>query len=151
MQNGRNDNRITVIVEKEFGASAEFIFNAWLDKAFLAQWMFGPHVRDEEILELENYPEPGGTFSYLVKRGEHVINHLGTYLEIVPHKRLVFTWGVDVEAGADSVVSIEIERRSSGCTLRLVHDMDIKWAEYAERTKDGWSYMLSLLSQLHFN
>lgn len=137
--------RVVVTVKKFFSEPAESVFDAWLDTRSLSYWMFGPTVRDEEIISLTNDPKPQGRFSFIVKRGDTVLNHIGTYLEITRPTRLVFTWGVDVEPGDESIVAIDIVDSSDGCTLTLNHDMDMKWSEYAKRTEEGWTYMLELL------
>lgn len=139
---------IKVTIEKEFNATPEKVFDAWLDPKMLNRWMFGPDVRDEEVIKLENKPEVGGNFSYIVRREDQEIDHMGTYREIQRPNRLVFTWGVDVEAGDESVVTITIQSTESGCRLTLVHEMDPKWAEYADRTKEGWTYMMEKLAIL---
>lgn len=137
-----------ITISKDFNVSAEKVFDAWLEPDWIGRWMFGPEVREEEIIKLENKPEKGGTFSYVVKRDGDIINHTGTYREVQRPNRLVFTWGVDVEAGDESVVTITIQSTESGCQLTLVHKMDPKWAEYADRTREGWSYMLDKLKVL---
>ncbi|MBC9932035.1 SRPBCC family protein [Chitinophaga qingshengii] len=139
------DKRVFVQVEKAFEASAEKVFDAWLDIELLSHWMFGPAVRNEEILNLTNDPRPGGRFSYQVKRGNDILNHIGNYLEVKRPSLLVFTWGVDQEPGDESVVTIRITPTATGCLLQLEHDMDGKWAAYADRTEEGWTYMTGLL------
>lgn len=139
---------IKVIVRKEFSAPAEKVFNAWLDPNWLNRWMFGPDVREEEIIKLKNKPEEGGHFSFIVNRDGQEINHMGTYREIQRPNRLVFTWGVDVEAGDESVVTISIHSTESGCRLTLIHTMAPKWEEYKDRTQEGWSFMLEKLNLL---
>lgn len=138
-----NSPRVEVI--KEFSAKPGKVFDAWLDTDMLGKWMFGPDVRDEEIIKLENTPKVGGRFSYVVKRGNEMIDHVGTYREVQRPNRLVFTWGAGEEAGDESVVTIDIESTQSGCRLSLVHEMDPKWEEYEERTRDGWTFMLDKL------
>lgn len=142
---------IKVTIEKEFKTAPEKVFDAWLDPEWLNRWMFGPDVRDEEIIKLENNPEEGGHFSYVVNRDGQKINHMGTYREVQRPNRLVFTWGVDVEAGDKSVVIIDIESTENGSRLTLVHKLTPKWAEYADRTREGWSYMMDKLSVLLSN
>lgn len=138
-------NRVLVTVTKSFSESAESVFDAWLDTRSLTHWMFGPAVRDEQIVSLTNDPKPEGRFSFKVKRDGITLDHLGTYLEITRPTRLVFTWGVDDEPGDESIVSIDIVPAMDGCTLTLNHDMDIKWTEYAKRTEESWTRMLELL------
>lgn len=142
------DQRIQIEVVKNFTAAPEKVFDAWLDPEVLSRWMFGPEVRDEEIVSLENNPEESGTFSFVVRRDGNKLDHKGTYREINRPNRLVFTWGVDTEARDESVVFISIEATADGCRLTLVHKMDPKWEEYKERTIEGWTYMLSKLKEI---
>lgn len=140
-------NSPKVKITKEFSAKPGKVFDAWLDTDMLSQWMFGPDVRDEKIINLENTPKVGGRFSYVVKRGEEVIDHVGTYREVQRPNRLVFTWGAGEEAGEKSVVTIDIEPTENGCKLTLVHEMDLKWKDYVDRTRDGWTFMLEKLEK----
>lgn len=142
---------ITVTATRRFAASCERVFDAWLDPAVLDGWMFGASVRDEEIIHLRNDPRVGGRFSFLVRRGEQHIDHIGTYLEIDRPRRLVFTWAAQV-VGSDedadetpSRVSIELAPTDDGCTLTLTHSMDPKWGDFADRTRAGWTTMLGAL------
>lgn len=141
-------NRPKVKIEKHFTVSAEKVFDAWLDTKMIERWMMGPDLRDEEVLKLETNPKEGGTFSFVVRRDGEELDHKGTYREIDRPNRLVFTWGVNEEAGDGSVVTIEIQSTESGCRLTLVHEMDPKWEEYKDRTKKGWSTMLDKLDEV---
>ena len=71
-----------VRVNRRFNASSQRVFDAWLDPNMLSRWMFGPSVRDEEIVSLSLDPRPGGAFSFVVRRDGREINHVGEYLEI---------------------------------------------------------------------
>ena len=83
----------TVTVRRRFSASAEQVFDAWLDPAMIGQWMFGPKLRDEEIVSLKVDAQVGGRFSFVVRREGKELDHVGKYLEIDRPRRLVFTWG----------------------------------------------------------
>jgi uncharacterized protein YndB with AHSA1/START domain len=143
-----NNDRIRVEVDCDFNVDSTSVFNAWLDPKMIEQWMFGKTVRDEAIVKLENNPKEGGQFSYVVKRGEDILNHTGTYLEIRPYSKLVFTWGIGEEQAKESVVSITITPHGNGCHLSLVHEMDKKWESYKTRTRDGWTFMLNKLKSI---
>ena len=73
---------IRAVVIRRFHAPAERVFDAWLNREMLGRWMFGPAVRDEEIIHLSLTPRVGGSFSFLVERGGEDIEHRGKYLEI---------------------------------------------------------------------
>lgn len=134
---------IKVTVIRRFNNAPETVFDAWLDTEIIAQWMFGPGVRDEEIVRLTADPRIGGSFSFLVRRKGEEIDHVGTYLEIKRPDRLVFTWGIGEAKG--SRVFIDIVGREAGCELTLTHELDPDWADYADRTKGAWEKMLEVL------
>jgi uncharacterized protein YndB with AHSA1/START domain len=134
---------IKVSVVRHFNAAPERVFDAWLDPEMIAQWMFGPAVRDEEIVRITTAPRIGGSFSFLVRRKGEEIDHVGTYLEIKRPNRLAFTWGIGEAEG--SRVIIEIVGHEAGCELTLTHELAPDWADYADRTKAAWEKMLEVL------
>jgi uncharacterized protein YndB with AHSA1/START domain len=140
-------NPVRVRVSRSFAAPPEWVFDAWLDPARIGKWMFGPAIREEEVLHLKTDPRVGGKFSFLVRRKGTQIDHVGTYREIDRPRRLVFTWGVAGQSSDESVVTIEIRAMDTGCDLTLTHEMDPKWADYASRTEAGWTKMLNALAQ----
>jgi uncharacterized protein YndB with AHSA1/START domain len=133
-------------VERQFAAPTETLFDAWIAPDKISQWMFGPNIRDEEILHIETDPRPEGRFSFLVRRNGQELDHVGTYREVARPHRLVFTWGVGAEQGDASVVTISIATSESGSLLKLSHRIHPDWAAYAERTKAGWTRMLEQLA-----
>jgi uncharacterized protein YndB with AHSA1/START domain len=140
---------VEVRVTRYFEASPDRVFDAWLVPRTLGQWMFGPRVRDENVVRLDVDPRVGGSFSLKVERNGEVIDHVGQYLQIERPHRLVFTWAIKDESDdVPSEVHIDIEASGSGCVLTLVHRMDAKWSDYADRTRDGWTTMLDALADL---
>jgi uncharacterized protein YndB with AHSA1/START domain len=137
-----------VRVSHHFAAPAEFVFDAWLEPALIERWMFGPAVRDEEIIDLKVDPRIGGSFSFVVRRQGKPIDHVGTYREIDRPRRLAFTWGVAGDSAGKSVVTVEIKPTAHGCELQLTHAMDRRWAEFANRVQEGWTKMLGKLAEL---
>lgn len=83
---------VSVRVIRRFRASAERVFDAWLDPATIGRWMFGPAVRDEEVVRLAVDPRPGGRFSFVVRRQGAETDHVGEYFAIDRPRRLVFSW-----------------------------------------------------------
>lgn len=135
-----------VRVIRRFSASPERVFDAWLAPEMIGRWMFGPGLRDEEVLRLEVDPRVGGSFSFLVRRQGQEIDHVGKYREIDRPRRLVFTWGVAGASAEESRVIIDIVPLEIGCELTLTHEMHPKWADYASRTEAGWTKMLDALA-----
>lgn len=143
------DNTPTARVTRRINAAPERVFDAWLDPDLLGQWMFGPNVREEEVLHLKVNPQVGGSFSFLVRRGDAEIEHIGEYLEIDRPRWLVFTWGVRQEAGTEfSRVEVEVASVDGGSELKIAHEMDPNWAEFVERGKASWQLMADALARV---
>jgi len=108
--------------------------------------MFGPALGDETVPRIAIDARAGGRFSFLVLRGGEEIDHVGEYIALERPHRLAFTWGVAAIVDGDSRVTIDITRRGSGCALELTYELRPEWAEYADRTRDGWTDMLGCLA-----
>ena len=68
---------------------------------------------------VEADPRPGGMFHAADPSG---LSIEGTYLEVVPHRRVVFTWGgVEGLAPGQSTVEFVLEPDRLGTLLRLRH------------------------------
>lgn len=132
-------------VTRRFDFPAERVFDAWLTCSMIDQWMFGPAVRDEEIVRLAIDPRVGGAFSFVVERQGEEIDHIGKYLEIDRPRRLAFTWAVAGEK-AGSRVTIDIAAQGTGCELTLAHELHPDWASFVERTEEAWRKMLEALA-----
>ncbi len=137
---------IEVRVTQQFTAAPERVFDAWLDTKMIGQFMFGPQLRDEEIVRLTLDGRVGGRFSFVVRRQGQEIDHIGRYLEIDRPRRLVFTWAVAPDKEDASRVIVEITPAGTGCELTLTHEMGAEWADYRGRVTEGWTKMLGALA-----
>lgn len=139
----------TARVVRHINAAPERVFDAWLDPEILGQWMFGPNVREEEVLHLKVNPTVGGPFSFLVRRGDAEIEHIGEYLEIDRPRRLVFTWGVRQEEGTEfSRMIVEVAPSEGGSELNISQEMTPKWADFVDRAQGAWQRMADALARV---
>lgn len=141
-----SEQPVQIRIRRRFDVAAVRVFDAWLDPRLIGQWMFGTALRDEEVLRIAVDARVGGSFSFLVRRDQQALDHVGQYLEIDRPRRLAFSWGVGTASEAESRVTIEIAPQGAGCELSLTHRMHPKWAEYAGRTEAGWTRMLDVLA-----
>ncbi len=139
----------TARVTRHIKAAPECVFDAWLDPDLLGQWMFGPNVREEEVLHLKVNPKVGGSFSFLVKRGDAEFDHIGEYLEIDRPLWLVLTWGVRQEEGTEfSRVEVEVVPVEGGSELRISQILTPKWADFVEQAQGAWQRMAEALARV---
>jgi uncharacterized protein YndB with AHSA1/START domain len=136
-----------VFVTRNIKASAEKIYAAWLDPQMIGQFMFGPRLREEEILHINVDPVVGGKFSFLVRREGKEIEMFGEYLALNPAKNMVFTWlvsGVD----ASSKVTIEFMELGNGTELMLSHEIHPDFIDYVSKTEEGWNRITGALADI---
>lgn len=136
---------IRVVVTRRFEVAPERVFDAWLKRDSIEQWMFGPLVRDEEIVHLALDPRVGGSFSFLVEREEEDVDHIGKYLEIARPRRLVFTWIVTDEP-VGSRVSVDIAPEGAGCEVILTQELHPSRAGDVERITSEWERRFEVLA-----
>ncbi|HEY8893851.1 MAG TPA: SRPBCC family protein [Niastella sp.] len=140
---------VNATVEGLFSVPAERVFDAFLDRKMIGRFMFGPEIREEEIISLQNEPRVGGTFSYVVSRQGKTFEHTGEYLEIDRPKRLVFTWAVKEDpANNQSRIVIEIVPVIDGCELTLTHEMPRSQEDFVEQGKAAWGKMIDRLTEI---
>lgn len=137
---------IRVVVTRRFEAAPERIFDAWLRRELMEQWMFGPAVRDEEILHLAVDPRAGGGFSCKLEQDDEVVEHTGTYLDVVRPRRLAFSWMVEGEP-AGSRVQVDIEPRGAGAELTVIQELHPARAAEVAGREAGWEQMLDALAE----
>lgn len=136
-----------VVVLHRFAVSPERVFDACLDPAWVGRWMFGPNVRDEQVVRLNLEARVGGRFSFVVNRQGTEVDHVGEYLEIDRPRCLVFTWATRDTLPDMSRVIIEITPRDHGCDVKLTHVMGAQWSAFVDRAANAWSKMLDALER----
>lgn len=137
---------ITLRVTRRFDVPAERVFDAWLDPALAARWLFA--TPGGTMLRVDIDARVGGGFHIAERRAEGVADHHGRYREIDRPRRLVFDFWTDPDdADTPARVVVDIRPDDSGCELVLTQHMPARYAEYAERSERGWATLLALLAQ----
>ena len=131
------DNELLII--RTFDAPPRVVFALWSNAEHLKRWMGPknftcPHVTIDFRV--------GGAFRAMIMSAEHGENWFaGVYREIVPDKRLVFTFTWDNEgpsAGIETLVTITFEERD-GNTVQTFHQAPFRNVERRDRHVSGWS------------
>ena len=123
------------------------VYDAWTDPAQLRQW-FGPeNVRTRNITADVRV---GGNYRWDLTSAEgEEMSAFGEYKELVPGKKIVFTWQWDNDEAWEnrtSVVTIELDASRGGTELRLKHEQ-LPSEESRDRHHEGWNSLLDKLEQ----
>ena len=102
-----------LVVERRIQASPETVFGFFADPRRWLQW---------QGLEAELDPRPGGVFRMNVRGDGWAV---GRFLQVDPPRRIVFTWGWEIERSplppGSSVVEVELIPQGDGTLVRLTH------------------------------
>ena len=123
------------------------VYDAWTDPAQLRQW-FGPeNVRTRNITADVRV---GGNYRWDLTSAEgEEMSAFGEYKELVPGKKIVFTWQWDNDEAWEnrtSVVTIELDASRGGTELRLKHEQ-LPSEESRNRHNEGWNSLVDNLEQ----
>jgi uncharacterized protein YndB with AHSA1/START domain len=129
------EETISVRVTHRFAASAERVFDAWLDPSKVCKFLFA--TATGQIVRVELDARIGGRFSIVDRRDGEDVEHVGTYVAIERPRRLVFDLAVPKYSSDESRVEIAIQPLAQGCELTLVQHMAGRYAEVKARAQDG--------------
>jgi uncharacterized protein YndB with AHSA1/START domain len=129
-----------VIVERRVAARPETVFSFFSDGRRWLEW---------QGVEAEIELKPGGTFRVNVI-GDGFAS--GTFVEVVPNRRVVFTWGWErtgspVPPGS-SIVEIDLIEVTDGTLLRLTHkDLPESERDIHRRGWDNYTARLAAVGE----
>jgi uncharacterized protein YndB with AHSA1/START domain len=131
----------TGVVEQTLRISArpETVWRYWTDPERMCDWWGAAAQLD---------PRPGGT--YVVEMGGGPVMR-GEYLELVPHERIVFSFGWEPTEGAPDVPpgssTVEITLvPDAGDTILTLRHTGLP-AAHADEHLAGWDHFLPLLAE----
>jgi uncharacterized protein YndB with AHSA1/START domain len=131
---------VTLVVTHRCAASAERVFDAFLDPAVARRFLFA--TATGEMIEASIDPRVGGQFVFVERRPDMGdVRHVGEYREIARPHRLAFTFGVPQFDPRQTDVTIGIDADGTGCRLTLIQDGVAP--AYAEQSREGWSRILA--------
>jgi uncharacterized protein YndB with AHSA1/START domain len=131
-----------VVVRRTIAASAEDIFDCWLDPEALAAWMRPGTIRST-VAKVE--PRVGGRYEIVMQGEQGAIPHSGEYRVIDRPRRLVFTWRSPYAGPAETLVTVDFLRAGKGTEVVVTHEQ--LPAEARESHSRGWTSGLEHLDE----
>ena len=121
----------TLQIVRQLSHEPARVFSALTDPAKMSQWFF---CMESGGTKVTNDLRPGGKYTVEMAHGETPIVIHGVYLEVVPPKKVVFTWNSN-RGVEDSKVTIELSPTPEGTKLVITHELpEDKLPEHRE----GW-------------
>ena len=135
----------TLQMKRTFAAPRQRVFRAWTDATELARW-FGPSD-DYTAVVPELDLRVGGKYRLeMHHKGGNVHRVAGTYQEIHPPEKVVFTWKWDGRTDpVDSLVTIEFHDLGDSTEVILTHEQ-LPTVEERDKHAHGWTGCLEQLA-----
>jgi uncharacterized protein YndB with AHSA1/START domain len=108
----KNNLAEAVVIERTFNAPAWRVWKALTDGEEMKRWYF-------DLKEFK--PEVGFEFAFIVEHEGMKYHHLCKITEVIPQKKLSYTWRYKGHEG-DSLVTFELFATGDKTRLKLTHD-----------------------------
>lgn len=108
-----------LVVTRTFNAPARLVFEAWTRPELLEQWWV-PKSMGMSLLSLEADVRTGGRYRLVFRHEASTMEFFGTYLEVTPHSRLVWT---NEEGGDNGSVTTVTFEEADGRTLLVMREL----------------------------
>jgi uncharacterized protein YndB with AHSA1/START domain len=135
------DPSTTLVLRRAFTASRQRVFRAWISPVALEHWL-RPRGMGVTVSKLE--ARVGGSFRFEVEDGSSIV---GTYLQIVPPEKLVFTWSGGARQGRETVVTLDFLDQGPVTEVVLTHE-GLSTPEVRARAGSGWPSLLDALAEV---
>jgi uncharacterized protein YndB with AHSA1/START domain len=110
---------LELVVTRTVNASAHLVFEAWTNPDLFRRWWV-PKSYGLNLVSCDMDVRPGGEYRLAFLHEGSTMEFFGTYLEVTPHSRLVWT---NDEGDAGQTVTTVTFSENDGTTQIVVHDL----------------------------
>ena len=125
-----------LVIERTFNASTAQVWMALTDVDAMREWFF-------DLKEFQ--PRVGFEFQFVVEHDGMVYDHRCKITEVIPQKKLAYTWRYAGYEG-DSLVTIELSAKGGQTHVRLTHEgletLSGLSAFARGRFVEGWTHII---------
>jgi uncharacterized protein YndB with AHSA1/START domain len=136
IMNTESETAGAVVVERTLNAPVAKVWKALTDVNQMRAWYF-------DLKEFK--PEIGFEFEFVVEHEGNAYHHLCKVREVIPQKKIAYTWRYKGEPG-DSLVTIELLPEGEKTRLKLTHtgiETFPKTPAYARKNfEQGWTQII---------
>jgi uncharacterized protein YndB with AHSA1/START domain len=135
----------SLTIKRKLKAPPAKVYEAWTDPKKIARW-FGPE--GIEVVSAECDARVGGRFRVVMRAPDGETHDVsGTYREVVPGQKLVFSWAWISTPERESLVTVLITGDSNESMLTLKHEQFFD-EPARDRHHYGWSGAIDKLERL---
>jgi uncharacterized protein YndB with AHSA1/START domain len=130
----------SVVVRRTIAATAEELFDAWLDPQAMAIWM-RPGAIQTTVAKVD--PKVGGRYEIVMRSATETYPHTGVYRVINRPRQLAFTWISRGTEERESLVTVDFVARGASTEVVVTHEQLTEAATPSHT--NGWTSALERL------
>lgn len=135
-------------IKRVFDAPKELVFDCWTQEKHMANWFF---PKDFTVPYSQSDVRTGGSYRSCLRAPDGTDHWVaGTYREVTPHDRIVFTHAWQDEAGNgqhETVVTIALKDLGDGRTQLTFHQAFFLSEASRDGHAEGWGETLDSLER----
>jgi uncharacterized protein YndB with AHSA1/START domain len=132
----KNELAKPIVIERIFNAPVARVWKALTDVDQMREWYF-------DLKEFK--PQIGFEFEFVVEHEGNKYHHLCRVTEVIPEKKIAYTWRYKGEPG-DSLVTFELSPEGDNTGLKLTHtgiETFPRTPAYARKNfEQGWTTII---------
>ena len=145
MANTKTQERPSLSIVRKLDAAPAKVWRAITEPEFLKRWMAPGDDFKIPVAEVEL--RVGGHYHIIMHSPDGQVHDVsGSYREIVPNRKLVYTWAWKTTPDRQSVVTIALRASGTGTELTLRHE-EFADAEARDHHQMGWNGCLARLEK----
>ena len=145
MASAKTKEQPSLSIVRKLGAGPAKVWRAITEPEMLKQWMAPSDAFKVPVAETD--VRVGGRYHIVMNAPDGEVHDVsGVYREIVPNKKLVYTWAWKSTPERQSVVTIELRAAGSGTELTLRHEQFAD-ADARDHHQQGWMGCLARLEK----
>ena len=140
------EQRPSLKIVRKFNVEPAKVWRACTDPEALTQWMGPSDDFSTRVVEID--VRVGGRYRIVMQAPdgeEHDVS--GIYREVVPNRKLVYTWAWKSTPERESLVTMELRAAGAGTELTLLHEKFFD-GDARDRHNQGWITCISRLERL---
>jgi len=139
------EDKTSIHIRRVYKAPVAAVYAAWTDPEQMKHWMGPSDAFGESEVTMD--VRVGGRYRIVMHAPNGDTHRVGgEYREVVPNKRLVYTWAWESTPERESLVTLEFKPSGEGTELVLAHQ---RFADQEARDKhrEGWDGCLGRLDR----
>jgi uncharacterized protein YndB with AHSA1/START domain len=136
------EDKTSLQIRRIYPQSVAAVYAAWSEPDQIKHWM-GSVGEAEVTIDVR----VGGRYRYIMQGPDGQLNRVGgVFREVVPNRKLVYTWAWESTPERESLVTVEFKPSGQGTELLVTHQ---RFADAQARDKhlQGWNGCLDRLGR----